>query len=275
MKKWVSSLVAAALLSATSLCAVAEENIIRLATTTSTYNSGLLDNLLPVFEKQYGAKVHVIAVGTGKALRMGRAGDVDLVMTHAPKAEKVFVDEGFGVEPQSVMYNDFVIVGPAADPAKVAGLGDVSVALGNIAKVNAQFVSRGDDSGTHKKELSLWQAAGVTKEFANYKEVGQGMGKVLQMADELNGYTMTDRGTWLAYEDRLQLKLLVEGDERLFNPYQVILVNPELHDGLNVEGAENLADWFVSAMGQKMINEFRIKGKALFHGSAQSVAASE
>lgn len=275
MKKWVSSLVAAALLSATSLCAVAEENIIRLATTTSTYNSGLLDNLLPVFEKQYGAKVHVIAVGTGKALRMGRAGDVDLVMTHAPKAEKVFVDEGFGVEPQSVMYNDFVIVGPAADPAKVAGLGDVSVALGNIAKVNAQFVSRGDDSGTHKKELSLWQAAGVTKEFANYKEVGQGMGKVLQMADELNGYTMTDRGTWLAYEDRLQLKLLVEGDERLFNPYQVILVNPKLHDGLNVEGAENLADWFVSAMGQKMINEFRIKGKALFHGSAQSVAASE
>jgi len=275
MKKWVSSLVATALLSATSLFAVAEENIIRLATTTSTYNSGLLDNLLPVFEKQYGAKVHVIAVGTGKALRMGRAGDVDLVMTHAPKAEKVFVDEGFGVEPQSVMYNDFVIVGPAADPAKVAGQGDVSAALGNIAKANAQFVSRGDDSGTHKKELSLWQAAGVTKKFANYKEVGQGMGKVLQMADELNGYTMTDRGTWLAYEDRLQLKLLVEGDERLFNPYQVILVNPKLHDGLNAEGAEALADWFVSAAGQKMINAFRIKGKALFHGSAQSVAASE
>lgn len=275
MKKWVSSLVTTALLGATSLCAVAEESIIRLATTTSTYNSGLLEKLLPVFEQQYGAKVHVIAVGTGKALRMGSAGDVDLVMTHAPKAEKVFVDEGFGVEPQSVMYNDFVIVGPEADPANVAGLGDVSAALANIANANAQFVSRGDDSGTHKKELSLWQAAGVTKEFANYKEVGQGMGKVLQMADELNGYTMTDRGTWLAYEDRLQLKLLVEGDERLFNPYQVILVNPKLHVGLNVEGAEALANWFVSAAGQKMINEFRIKGKALFHGSAQSVAASE
>jgi len=275
MSKWVSSLLAATVLSATSLYAVAEDNIIRLATTTSTYNSGLLDNLLPVFEKQHDAKVHVIAVGTGKALRMGRAGDVDLVVTHAPKAEKAFVDGGFGVKPKSVMYNDFVIVGPKSDPAKVNGLGDVSTALGQIADVNAQFISRGDDSGTHKKELSLWQAAGVSKGFANYKEVGQGMGKVLQIADELNGYTMTDRGTWLAYEDRLQLTLLVEGDKRLFNPYQVILVNPELHNGLNVEGAKALSAWLVSAQGQQMINDFRIKGKVLFHGSAQPVAAAE
>ena len=147
-------------------------------------------------------------------------------------------------------------------------------ALAAIAKANADFISRGDDSGTHKKELSLWAATSQGKEFANYKEVGQGMGKVLQIADELNGYTMTDRGTWLAYEDRLQLKLLVQGDERLFNPYQIIQVNPDLHEGLNVDGAEALATWFVSPEGQKMINDFRIKGKALFHGSAPTMASN-
>lgn len=275
MIKWIGrSLVAVAML-ATTVTVVAEEQIIRLATTTSTYNSGLLDQLLPVFEKQYGAKVHVIAVGTGKALRMGQAGDVDVVMTHAPRAEKKFVAQGFGINPLSVMYNDFVLVGPENDPAGVRGKEDIAAALHNIAASNAEFISRGDDSGTHKKELSLWQETESGNDFANYKEVGQGMGKVLQIADELNGYTLTDRGTWLAYAKRLQLKLLVEGDSRLFNPYQIIQVNPGYHKGLNVSGAEALSAWFVSKQGQKMINDFRINGEALFHGSAQQQVAAQ
>lgn len=272
MKSWVSGLLTTLLLATSSASVVAEEQIIRLATTTSTYNSGLLDSLLPVFEQKYGAKVQVIAVGTGKALRMGQAGDVDVVMTHAPKAEQKFVQSGFGIKPMSVMYNDFVIVGPQADPAGIKGAIDVAKALNLIAANNAEFISRGDDSGTHKKELSLWAKTQSGKNFANYKEVGQGMGKVLQIADELNGYTITDRGTWLAYEDRLQLQLLVEGDKRMFNPYQIIQVNPELHKGLNVKGADSLANWFVSPEGQQLINDFRIKGKVLFHGSAPEMA---
>lgn len=275
MKKWIAAALSTAILATSSATAVAEEQIIRLATTTSTYNSGLLDKLLPVFEKKYDATVQVIAVGTGKALRMGQAGDVDVVMTHAPKAEKKFVNEGYGVNPLSVMYNDFVVVGPANDPAKIKGKSNVADALSAIAAANNDFISRGDDSGTHKKELSLWATTKQGTEFTNYKEVGQGMGKVLQIADELNGYTLTDRGTWLAYEDRLQLKLLVEGDKRLFNPYQIIQVNPSKHDGLNKVGAKQLSEWFVSNEGQKMINDFRIKGKALFHGSAQPAVVNK
>ena len=269
MKKWITSLLSAVLLSCLSLSVLAEENIIRLATTTSTYNSGLLNKLLPVFEQKFGTKVHVIAVGTGKALRMGRDGDVDLVMTHAPVAEKAFIDQGHGVEPKSVMYNDFVLVGPDSDPAAIKGAADVAEALRAIADSKAQFISRGDDSGTHKKELKLWQMSGSAPGFDGYKEIGQGMGKVLQVSDELQGYTMTDRGTWLAYQTRLQLKLMVAGDQRLFNPYQVILVNPERYQGLNTKGARDLAQWLVSTEGQRMINDFRINGEVLFHGSAQ------
>jgi len=272
MKKWITSVVAALTLTFGSLAIADETQIIRLATTTSTYNSGLLDNLLPVFEKTHGVQVQVIAVGTGKALRMGQAGDVDVVMTHAPKAESEFVEAGYGINPRSVMYNDFVIVGPQSDPANVKDAAKVEAALERIARHNAEFISRGDDSGTHKKERSLWAKTKLGHSFTGYKEVGQGMGKVLQMADELNAYTIADRGTWLAYADRLQLKLLFAGDERLFNPYQIIQVNPERHKGLNVEGAEKLATWFVSADGQQMINDFRIKGKVLFHGSATQVA---
>ncbi|EAR62066.1 substrate-binding domain-containing protein [Neptuniibacter caesariensis] len=275
MKKWIAAAISTTILATSSVTAVAEEQIIRLATTTSTYNSGLLDKLLPVFEKKHDAKVQVIAVGTGKALRMGQAGDVDVVMTHAPKSEQKFVAKGFGINPQSVMYNDFVLVGPEADPAGIKGKSDVSSALAAIAAADESFISRGDDSGTHKKELSLWKSTSQGKAFSNYKEVGQGMGKVLQMADELNGYTLTDRGTWLAYESRLQLKLLVEGDKRLFNPYQIIQVNPQLHNGLNTKGAVQLSDWFTSTEGQQMINDFRINGKALFHGSAQPAVAEK
>lgn len=275
MKRWISGALSIVVLATSSAVFSAEDKIIRLATTTSTYNSGLLDQLLPEFEKSHNVQVQVIAVGTGKALRMGQAGDVDVVMTHAPKSEQKFVDAGYGVNPKSVMYNDFVIVGPSSDPAGIKGIADVASALQAIASHDAQFISRGDDSGTHKKELSLWAVTELGKSFSNYKEVGQGMGKVLQMADELKGYTMTDRGTWLAYESRLQLKLLVEGDKRLFNPYQIIQVNPKLHDGLNVDGAKELSDWFVSSQGQKMINDFRINNKALFYGSAQPAVANK
>ncbi|MGY8871661.1 MAG: substrate-binding domain-containing protein [Pseudomonadales bacterium] len=275
MKKWISCLFSAVLLFSVSLGVSATENIIRLATTTSTYNSGLLDKLLPVFEQKYGVKVHVIAVGTGKALRMGREGDVDLVMTHAPAAEKAFIDQGFGIEAKSVMYNDFVVVGPANDPAKIKDGLDVEQALRSIAASKSQFISRGDDSGTHKKELALWKAAGVMPNFDGYKQIGQGMGKVLQVSDELQGYTMTDRGTWLAYQARLNLELMVAGDKRLFNPYQVMLVNPARYKGLNTDGARALAQWLVSAKGQQMVNDFRINGEVLFHGSAQQIVTTQ
>jgi tungstate transport system substrate-binding protein len=269
MKKIALHLIPFFVLSLLSGFSSAEPNIIRLATTTSTYNSGLLDNLLPVFEKQTNTRVQVIAVGTGKALQMGRQGDVDLVMTHAPGAEAKFVNEGYGVTPKSLMYNDFVVVGPANDPAGIKGLGDVTSAFKKIADANAPFVSRGDDSGTHKKERNLWQAAGMAPEFERYMEVGQGMGQVLQMADELQGYALTDRGTWLAYQSKLQLKLLVAGDERLFNPYQVILVNPSKHTGLNTTDATTLQRWLVSVEGQKMINNYKVNGEQLFYGSAE------
>ncbi len=267
MKNWIFRALATLMV----ICALplqAEESIVRLATTTSTYNSGLLDALLPSFETKHNLKVQVIAVGTGKALRMGEAGDVDLVMTHAPAAEQKFVDAGFGVEPTGLMYNDFVLIGPAADPAQIRGNSSAVDAMKKIADSNSLFISRGDDSGTHKKEKGLWKSAGVDHRFENYREVGQGMGKVLQMADELNAYTLTDRGTWLAYESRLQLQLLVEGDEGLFNPYQVILVNPSKHEGLNTEGARALRDWLISDEGQQQIDAFKINGKPLFKASA-------
>lgn len=241
---------------------------VRLATTTSTYNSGLLDYLLPKFEADHPYQIQVIPVGTGKALRLGRDGDVDLVLTHAPAAEKAFVDAGYGVEPHGVMYNDFVIVGPADDPAGIAGGDDATQAFSRIAEHQALFVSRGDDSGTDKKEKSLWKQAGVTPDFKGFRAAGQGMGAVLKMASELQGYTLTDRGTWLAMKDKLDLEILVEGDTQLFNPYQVILVNPERYDGLNTQGARAFAEWLISDEGQSLIDDFRLHGKVLFHASA-------
>ncbi|MCT8469633.1 substrate-binding domain-containing protein [Chromohalobacter canadensis] len=241
---------------------------VRLATTTSTYNSGLLDYLLPQFEEDHPYQIQVIPVGTGKALRLGRDGDVDLVLTHAPAAEKAFVDAGYGVEPHGVMYNDFVIVGPSSDPAGIDGGDDATSAFATLAGQGATFISRGDDSGTDKKEKHLWEEAGVTPDFEGFRAAGQGMGEVLKMASELQGYTLTDRGTWLAMKDKLDLEIMVEGDTGLFNPYQVILVNPERYDGLNTQGARALAEWLISDEGQDLIDAFRLNDKALFHASA-------
>ena len=238
---------------------------LRLATTTSTENSGLLAELLPRFTEETGIPVHVIAVGTGKALRLGRDGDVDVVLVHAPAAEKAFVEAGYGEQRHPVMHNDFVIVGPADDPAGVGAARDAADALRRIARHGSLFVSRGDNSGTHKKELALWKEAGLKPEGNWYREVGQGMGKVLQMADQLQAYTLTDRGTWLAYTGRLDLKIVHEGDPSLFNPYGIIAVSRERYPDINHAAATRLIEWITDPQrGQKLIGDFRLKGQQLF-----------
>ncbi|HGK7311445.1 substrate-binding domain-containing protein [Aeromonas hydrophila] len=242
---------------------------IRLATTTSTEQSGLLGWLLPQFTKETGYPVQVMAAGTGQSLKMGENGDADLVMTHAPSAEKAFVEAGFGIEPEHLMYNDFVIVGPAKDPAGLGKLHDAAKALEAIKEQGQTFISRGDESGTHIKEKTLWQAADVKPEFAGYKSIGQGMGPTLTMASELGAYTLTDRGTWLAYQSKLDLAVLLEGDKRLFNPYQVILVNPKRYPDLNTEGARTLKNWLVSQHGQQLIGDFKVAGQPLFVADAK------
>ncbi len=246
--------------------------IVRLATTTSTENSGLLQALLPAFEAQTGYRVHVIAVGTGKALRMGRDGDVDVLLVHAPNAERAFIAEGAGLRRQPVMHNDFLLVGPADDPAGIKQLPDAATALRQIANRGATFISRGDDSGTHKKERALWQAAGIQPSGAWYREAGQGMGKVLQMANELDAYTLTDRGTWLAYRSQSVLQPLVSGDETLHNPYSLIAVNPKRYPDINHRGAVALIDWLTGQDGQQQIANFRLGGEQLFHPDAMQLA---
>ncbi len=249
-----------------------KQRVIRLATTTSTENSGLLDNILPQFEQTSGYRVHVIAVGTGKALRMGSDGDVDVVLVHARAAEEEFVNSGYGVNRQGVMYNDFVLVGPSTDPAAIDVAEDASQALARIGQKKALFISRGDDSGTHKKELSLWNAAnlnpGVNPGNNWYREAGQGMGKVLQMTAELDAYTLTDRGTWLSYREKSPLKILYEGDSRLYNPYGIIAVNNQRYPDINRQGADALIAWFISATGQELINNYQFGGMRLFTASA-------
>lgn len=252
-----------------------ESKLIRLATTTSTENSGLLNYLLPQFEEDTGYKVHTIAVGTGKALRMGRDGDVDVILVHALKSEKQFVTDGHGVERFAVMFNDFVIVGPKSDPANVAEAQTAVDAFNNIAKSKAKFISRGDNSGTYKKELGLWNSANIkpdSKKDQWYIETGQGMGKVLQIAGEMDGYTMTDRGTWLAYQSKSPLGIAFEGDAKLFNPYGIIAVSPKRYPDLNDAGANALIEWITSDKGQLKIGQFKVAGKALFTPSASTVA---
>ncbi len=244
------------------------DKTIRLATTTSTYHSGLLSYLLPEFEKQTGYKIKVLAAGTGKALRMGETGDVDLMITHAPKAEADFIEKGFGILPQPLMYNDFILVGPSADPARIRNQEDIHQAFLRIAKSDSGFVSRGDDSGTHKKELSIWDTAGGFNHFPKYSSVGQGMGPTLMIANELQAYTLTDRGTWLAFFGKLDLEIIYEGDKALFNPYQIIVVNPERHPHNNVKGAMTLSHWLISPEAQTLIDRFKINGHSLFIANA-------
>ncbi len=244
--------------------AVAGEHL-RLATTTSTENSGLLAELLPPFEMANGCQVDVIAVGTGKAIKLGENGDVDVVMVHARSKEDRFVAEGFGVDRRDVMYNDFVILGPAGDPAGIRGMTDVSAAMSRIATTKATFVSRGDDSGTHSREKQLWKAAGLAPSGDWYLEAGRGMGEVIVMAGERQGYTLSDRGTYLAFMNKTELQIVGEGDKRLFNPYGAILVNPQKHPHVKVELAKKFLDYLTSNQAKTLITAYRRSGEQLFY----------
>ena len=243
-----------------------------LATTTSTQNSGLLDAILPDFTQQTGIEIKVIAVGTGKALRMGCDGDADVVLVHAANAEKKFIADGCGQARNPVMYNDFVIVGPQGDPAKLHSAQSLVDAMKHLQQASALFVSRGDDSGTHKKERSLWKIAGIIPGGNRYREAGQGMGKVLQMAGELNAYTLTDRGTWLAFKNKSPLSIAFEGDASLNNPYSIIPVSPIKYPDINAKGAEALTRWIRSDATQALIGNFKVNGEKLFNPSANTVS---
>lgn len=245
---------------------------VRLATTTSTDNSGLLTYLLPEFTNDTGYPVHVIAVGTGKALRLGRDGDVDIVLVHAIGAETEFVNQGFGVKRHPVMYNDFVIIGDPADPAGIKNSTSINDAFSRIKASESLFVSRGDDSGTHKKEKAIWQSANLKPDGKWYREAGQGMGKVIQIANELGAYTLTDRGTWLGYKDKVSMNILFQGDSLLFNPYGIIAVNPERYPDINQNGARALIDWITSKKGQQLIGQYTKFDQVLFTPSAKSLS---
>src|SRR5699024_2559627 len=238
---------------------------------TSTENSGLFDYMLPQFEQDTGIEVRVTAVGTGAALDMGRRCDTDALLVHAKQAELQYVDDGYGVERHDVMYNDFIIVRPASDPAGIGGMDDAAQALATIAQDEDVFLSRGDDSGTNKKELSLWDAAGVDPLPASgewYRETGDGMGATLNTAQAMAGYTLTDRGTWISFKNKGELEVLVEGDERLFNQYGVMLINPERCPQASTAAAREFSDWLISDRGQDVIASYRLQGKQLFHPNA-------
>ena len=271
MKRKLICMVGAALLALGIGTASADERFITVASTTSTQNSGLFGHILPMFTKKSGIEVRVVAVGTGQAIRLARNGDADVLFVHHRPSEEKFVAEGFGIQRFDVMYNDFVIVGPAADPAKVSGVTDAAKALAMIAGSAAPFASRGDDSGTHKKERGLWKAAGVDVAKASgswYRETGSGMGATLNTASGMNAYALTDRGTWLSFKNRGDLGIVVEGDQRLFNAYGVIVVNPEKFPHVKAAMGQRFIDWLVSKEGQAAIAGFKINGEQLFKPNA-------
>jgi tungstate transport system substrate-binding protein len=262
----------ALLLLCSALAISAQEKFITVASTTSTEQSGLFKELLPGFQKKSGIQVRVVALGTGQSLDMGKRGDADVVFVHAKELEEKFVAEGFGVKRFEVMYNDFVLVGPKSDAAKVAGGKDIVAALLKIKAAQAPFASRGDKSGTHFAELQLWKAAGVDiakDKGAWYRDTGSGMGPTLNTASGMNGYALTDRGTWLSFKNRGELTIVVEGDQRLFNQYGVILVNPAKHPHVKKDMGQAFIDWLVSAEGQKAIADYKIGGEQLFFPNAK------
>jgi tungstate transport system substrate-binding protein len=256
--------------------AIAQEKSIVVASTTSTQDSGLFGYLLPIFKQKTGIEVKVIAQGTGQALDMARRGDADVVFVHAKSAEEKFLSEGFGVKRFPVMYNDFVLIGPAGDPAGIKGSKDIVTALKAIKDKASPFISRGDRSGTHIAELNLWKVAGIDieKELTAknlgpwYKSIGQGMGAALNTASASNAYVLTDRGTWLAFKNRGDLVIAVEGDKRLFNQYGVMLVNPEKHPNVKKQLGQQFIDWLISADGQGVIAGYKIGGEQLFYPNA-------
>ncbi len=246
-------------------CGEQEPKAIKLATTTSTASSGLLDVLLPAFHQKTGIAVQVMPMGTGKALRTARDGNCDLVLVHAPKAEEQFVNEGWGVKRRQIMYNDFVILGPASDPAEVRGTESAVEAMKRIAAVGSVFVSRGDNSGTHKKELELWEAVGLKPTGPWYRSVGKGMGQTLIMANEMEAYVLADRGSFLMFRKKIDLVVLVAGDKMLYNPYGFIAVNPKRHPQVKYVQAMKFIEFLSSEEGQKLIGDYKLDGEILFH----------
>lgn len=242
-----------------------ETKRLRLATTTTTVDSGLLQAILPTFERDYNIALDLVAVGTGEALALGRAGDVDVVLVHARQLEQSFVQEGYGINRQDVMYNDFVLLGPAEDPAGVQGGPDALLALSQIQATESLFVSRGDQSGTHLRELFLWQEANLSPEGSWYLKIGQGMGATLTFASEQQAYVLTDRGTFIKRKaSGLELELMIEGDHRLLNPYSVIAINPAAHKDVKAEMATNFIDWITSSETQTAIDGYRVNEEQLF-----------
>ncbi len=256
----------------------AAEQFITVASTTSTDNSGLFDFLLPNFTEKTGIKVRVVAVGTGQAIRLAENGDADVLLVHHRPSEERFVSADHGIQRFDVMYNDFVIVGPKADPAGVKGSADASAALEKIAEAQVPFASRGDDSGTHKTELGLWQKAGIDVKSASgawYRETGAGMGATLNIASGMNAYALTDRATWLQFGNKGELEILVEGDSNLFNQYGVILVNPKIHPHVKAELGQAFIGWLLSPEGQSRIAAYRIEGQQAFFPNAKPTTASD
>jgi tungstate transport system substrate-binding protein len=249
----------------------AQDQFIVVQSTTSTQNSGLFDHILPIFQDKTGIEVRVVAVGTGQAIKNAENGDGDVLFVHAKAAEEKFVADGHGVERSDVMYNDFILVGPPADPAGIAGTKDITAALTKIAETEAPFASRGDDSGTHKAELKLWKEAGVDAAAASgdwYRETGSGMGATLNTGTAMGAYVLTDRATWISFGNKGDYQIAVEGDDRLFNQYGIILVNPDKHASVKADAGQAFIDWVLSAEGQKAIADYKIDGQQLFFPNA-------
>lgn len=252
-----------------SIAAFAQGDFITLASTTSTQNSGLYDYLLPLFQADTGIEVRVIAVGTGQALRIGRNGDADALLVHHRPSEDAFVADGYGIQRFDVMYNDFVFVGPDADPAELSAAKSVPQVMSNLSQVQPTFISRADDSGTHKREQSLWEAAEISPSGDWYREIGAGMGAALNMAAAIDAYTLSDRGTWLSFGNKGTLKMVYAGDTDLRNPYGLIVVNPEKFPHAKADLANKFAEWMISDRGQTAIGDLRVEGKQLFCPNAQ------
>jgi tungstate transport system substrate-binding protein len=273
MKHRMFALAAIFVLAIHGVAVLAQDRTIIVASTTSTEQSGLFGFLLPRFTAKTGIAVKVVAVGTGQALDIGRRGDADVVFVHDRPAEDKFMAEGFGVRRFDVMYNDFVVVGPLGDPARIAGGKDVIEAFRKIAAAKAPFISRGDRSGTNEAELRYWKDAGIDINAVKgpwYRDIGQGMGPALNMASSANAYVLSDRGTWLSFKNRGYLVILVEGDRRLFNQYGVMLVNPAKHPNVKVTEGQTFVDWLISADGQSTIARYKIDGQQLFFPDAQA-----